>query len=93
VNEQKRVEYPWQLPIADGFPASGLSEAERRRRSCEFFFDFEMAVLEEEGCDSDLVYDKERDVFRFPDGRFALSKEHADWPGLKAIGYFDAWRL
>ena len=47
----------------------------------------------EEGCDSELVYDSERDVFRFPDGRFALSREHADWPSLKAIGYFEAWRL
>jgi hypothetical protein len=42
----------------------------------------------EEGCDSELVYDTEWDVFRF-----ALSREHADWRSLKAIGYFEAWRL
>jgi hypothetical protein len=78
VDEQKRAEYPWQLPIGERFPASRLSEAERRRQSCEFFYDSELALLEE-GCDSELVYDKERDVFRFSDGRFALSKEHANW--------------
>jgi hypothetical protein len=47
----------------------------------------------EEGCDSELVYDEEHEVFRFADGRFALSREHANWAGLKAIGYFEAWRL
>jgi hypothetical protein len=92
VGEQKRTEYPWLITIGERFPASRLSEAERGRRGCAFFYDFELALLEE-GCDSELVYDKEQDVFRFSDGRFALSREHADWPGLKAIGYFDAWGL
>jgi hypothetical protein len=93
VGEKKeRPHYPWQIPIANLFPASQLSEAERRRRECEFFYQFEM-VLIEESCDSGLVYDTERDVFRFPDGRFALSREHADWRSLKAIGYFEIWRL
>jgi hypothetical protein len=92
VDEHKWPEYPWQLPIAERFPASRLSEAQRRRRSCEFFYDFELALLEE-GLDSELVYDSEEEVFRFPDGRFALSREHADWPALKAVGYFNAWGL
>lgn len=26
-----------------------------------------------------LVYDGERDLFRWTDGRFAFSREHADW--------------
>ena len=42
---------------------------------------------------SDPVYDAEADVFRFPDGRFALSKEHAYWAGLKAVGYFRSWGM
>ena len=88
----ERPEYPWQIPIADLFPASQLSETERRRQECEFFYRFELLLIEE-GCDSELVYDEEREVFRFSDGRFALSREHADWRGLKAIGYFEAWRL
>jgi hypothetical protein len=92
VDEHKWPEYPWQLPVAERFPASHLSEAQRRRRACEFFYDFELALLEE-GIDSDLVYDREREVFRFLDGRFVLSREHAYWSGLKAAGYFDAWGL
>ena len=92
MDEHKWPEYPWQLPLAERFPASQLSQAERRRRECEFFYDFELAMLEEGG-DSELVYDGEGEVFRFPDGRFALSREHADWLGLKAEGYFDAWGL
>ena len=92
MDEKKRPEYPWQIPIADLFPTSQLSETERRRQDAQFFFLFERLLIEE-GCDSELVYDEERDVFRFPDGRFALSRDHADWIGLKAIGYFEAWRL
>jgi hypothetical protein len=92
VDEKKRPEYPWQMPIADLFPASQLSEAERRREGARFFYLFERLLMEE-GCDSELVYDEERDVFRFADGRFALSREHADWRSLKATGYFEAWRL
>jgi hypothetical protein len=94
VGEKNRPHYPWQIPIADLFPASQLSESERRRKDAQFFYHFELLLLEE-GLDSELVYDEEHDVFRFPDGRFALSseREHADWAGLKAMGYFEAWRL
>ena len=92
MDEQKRANYPWQIPVAERFPASRHSEAQPRRRACEFFYDFELALLEQ-GCTSQLIYDGEREVFRFADGRFVLSREHADWPSLKAIGYFDAWRL
>lgn len=64
----------------------------RRRQDAQFFYLFERLLMEE-GCDSELIYDEEHEVFRFPDGRFALSREHADWRGLKATGYFEAWRL
>lgn len=90
--KKERPEYPWQIPVSERFPGSQLSETERRRQDAQFFYLFELLLMEE-GCDSELVYDSERDVFRFPDGRFALSREHADWPSLKAIGYFEAWRL
>jgi hypothetical protein len=92
VGEKERPHYPWQIPIADYFAASRLSESERRRQDAQFFYLFERLLIEE-GCESELVYDAEREVFRFPDGRFALSREHADWAGLKAIGYFEPWRL
>jgi hypothetical protein len=93
VGEKKeKPEYPWQIPIVDRFPASQLSEAMRRRQDAQFFYLFERLLIEV-GCDSELVYDEEHEVFRFADGRFALSREHADWAGLKAIGYFEPWRL
>ena len=66
---KQKPRYPWQIPIAEGFPASQLSETERRRRECEFFFQFELLLLEED-LGSELVYDAEREVFRF-----ALSRE------------------
>jgi hypothetical protein len=75
VREKKeRPQYPWQIPIASRFPASELSETERRRQDAQFFYLFELLLLEE-GLGSELVYYEERDVFRFSDGRFALSRE------------------
>jgi hypothetical protein len=69
VGEKKeKPEYPWQIPIADRFPASQLSEAMRRRQDAQFFYLFELLLIEE-GCDSELVYDEEHEVFRFADGR------------------------
>jgi hypothetical protein len=29
--------------------------------------------------DPALVYDEEKDLYRFTDGRFAFSRNHADW--------------
>ena len=92
MGERKWPEYPRQIPLPAWAPGAKLSEAERRRAECEHFFDSEKRWLEE-GYDSDLVHDAEADVFRFPDGRFALSKEHADWAALKAIGYFRYWGM
>jgi hypothetical protein len=84
--KKERPQYPWQIPVSERFAASQCSETERRRQDARFFYLFELLLIEE-GCDSELVYDEEHEVFRFADGRFALSREHADWRGLKAIGY------
>jgi hypothetical protein len=40
----------------------------------------------EEGLSSELVYDEEHELFRFADGRFALSREHADRAGPQSHG-------
>jgi hypothetical protein len=37
---------------------------------------------------SDFVYDEILDLFRFPDGRFAFSREWADVKPLQKRGYF-----
>ena len=62
------------------------SDQERRRRRANALYEFEM-MLREEGI-SDFVYDEEKDFFRFPDGRFAFSREWADMEHLEERGYF-----
>ena len=62
------------------------SDRERRRRRSLALYEFEMA-LREEGL-SDFVYDEENDLLRFPDGRFAFSKEWADVDLLQKRGHF-----
>ncbi len=89
----RRAEYPWQLGLPPRFPAARLTEAERRRRFCEGMFEFEEAFREGGSPGPDLVYDAEPGLYRFPDGRFALSREHADWRGLKEIGHFAEWGM
>ena len=61
------------------------SDRERRRRRSLALYEFEMA-LREEGL-SDFVYDEENDLFRFPDGRFAFSREWSDVKPLRERGY------
>ena len=36
--------------------------------------------------DPALVYEEEKDLFRFTDGHFAFSHEHADWELLRKRG-------
>ena len=61
------------------------SDRERRRRRSLALYEFEMA-LRKEGF-SDFVYDEENDLFRFPDGRFAFSREWSDVKLLQERGY------
>ncbi len=49
------------------------SDRERRRRRSLALYEFEMALCE--GGLSDFVYDEENDLFCFPDGRVAFSRE------------------
>jgi hypothetical protein len=41
--------------------------------------------------DPAFVHDKERELFRFRDGRFAFSREHADWTLLRKRGRLKGW--
>jgi hypothetical protein len=56
-----------------------IPPAELGRRQAKALYEIEM-LFREEGV-SDFVYDEEKDLFRFPDGRFAFSRTHA---GLEA---------
>lgn len=50
------------------------------------FYDFEMECCEQGWGDPAFVYDREKDLFRWTDGRFAFSREHADWELLRKRG-------
>ena len=62
------------------------SDREQGRRQAEALYELELA-LRAEGI-SDFIYDEKNDLFRFPDGRFAFSKEWVDVKALQKRGYF-----
>ena len=64
----------WPIPLA-----------ELRRRKAKSLYEIEM-LLREEG-HFDFIYDEEKDLFRFKDGRFAFSRTHADVKLLEERGY------
>ena len=56
---------------------SRRSEVERRRDRCELPYDLEVEYRKVGWGDPAFVHDEERELFRFHDGRFAFSREHA----------------
>jgi hypothetical protein len=60
------------------------SETEMRRVTAETLYELEMECRRQGwGADPALVYDEERDLFRFRDGKFAFSRTHGNWELLK----------
>ena len=71
-------------------PKAKMTEAERRADFDRFQFDFWKGLLDEDlGGHPLLFWYQGCGFFRFSDGRFALSCEHADWLALKEKGFFD----
>jgi hypothetical protein len=66
--------------------AKRRSETEQRKRDAELLYDLEVEFRKHGWGDPALVYDEERDLFRFIDGRFAFSREHADRALLRKRG-------
>ena len=64
----------------------GFSDNEMRRCRAESFYELEKLFMEE-GWPSYLVYDAERDLYRFADGEFAFSREYANERWLREEGY------
>ena len=56
-----------------------------RRRQAEALYSIEMTMREEDL--SEFIYDEEKDLFHFPDGRFAFSRQYADIQLLEERGY------
>ena len=63
-----------------------LSVSEQRKRDAELHYELEMEFRKVGWGDPALIYDEEKDLFRFTDGRFAFSREHADWQLLRKRG-------
>ena len=57
--------------------------SEQRKRDAALRYDLEMESRKVGWGDPALVYDEEKDLFRFRDGRFAFSRERADWELLR----------
>ena len=61
----------------------GEMNSEQRKRDAALRYDLEMESRKAGWGDSALVYDEEKEVFRFVDGKFASSREYADWELLR----------
>jgi hypothetical protein len=59
------------------------SALEQRRIDAALRYDLELEFRKAGWSDSALLYDEEKDLFRFTDGRFAFSREHLDWEQLR----------
>ena len=64
----------------------GLSKSERRRHGAEMLYELETG-FREHGWPSDFVYDVKHDLYRFPDGEFAFSREYANERRLREMGF------
>jgi len=62
------------------------SAAEQRRMDAELLYDLEIEFRKIGWGDPAYFYDEEHGLFRFRDGRFAFSREHADWALLRKRG-------
>ena len=67
------------------------SGAEHRRARCELLYDLEVEFRKIGWGDPAFVHEEERGLFRFHDGRFAFSREHADWALLRKRGRLKGW--
>ena len=65
---------------------SRLSKSEWRWRRAETLYELEMVFREEGWSSEEFVYDDEQDLYRFPDGEFAFSKEYANERRLREMG-------
>jgi hypothetical protein len=64
----------------------GLSKSEMRRSRAEALYELETGFREEGWTSEEFVYDSEHDLYRFPDGEFAFSREYANERRLREMG-------
>ncbi len=57
----------------------GFSESQMHRRKAATLYELEVLFAAEEGwLSEDFVYDAEHELYPFPNGEFAFSKEYAN---------------
>ena len=66
-------------------------ETEKRRMDTQLLYELEVELRKVGWGDPAFVHDEERGLFRFRDGHFAFSREHADWALLRKRGRIRAW--
>ena len=77
----------WEVALGPYTPTMwGLSKSERRRHGAEMLYELETGFREEGWPSDDYVYDAEHDLYRFPDGEFAFSREYANERRLREMG-------
>jgi hypothetical protein len=64
----------------------GLPESELRRRRAATLYELEALFAEDGWPSEDFVYEAEHDLYRFPDGEFAFSREYANERRLRQMG-------
>ncbi len=81
---------PW---TTNGHRIQRATRSPRNARDCALMYDFEVGVrkLGRGWGDPALVHHPDEGLFRFRDGRFAFSREHADWRLLKKRGRLKGW--
>ena len=65
----------------------GWSDSQMRRRKAAALYELEALFAEEGWLTGDFVYDAEHELYRFPDGEFAFSKEYANERRLREQGH------
>ena len=60
--------------------------SEQRKRDAALRYELEMESRKVGWEDPSLGYDEQKDLFRFREGRFAFSRDHADWALLRKRG-------
>lgn len=67
----------------DERPLSAKRRSEQRKKDAALRYELEMESRKLGWGDPALVYDEKKDLFRFTDGRFAFSRDHAEWQLLR----------
>jgi hypothetical protein len=64
----------------------GLSKRERSRNRTEALYELETGFREQGWSSEEFVYDAEHNLYRFPDGDFAFSREYDNERRLRQMG-------